>query len=70
MACILCKVSAIYKNATSITTCSAEAEIGHTNSANHKRADKGRSKVGEREENKQKLCSNKALFKTHSGAMY
>lgn len=71
MACVLCKVSPIYKNARSITTCSAEAQIGHTNLANHKRADKGKAKLerGE-EENKQKLYSNKALFKTHLGAIY
>ena len=71
MACILCKVSLIYRNATSITTCSAEAQIGHINSANHKRADKGKAKLERvEEENKEKLCSNKALFKTHLGAIY
>lgn len=71
MACIFCKVSLIYKNAISITTCSAEAQMGHTRSANHQKADKGKAKLerGE-EENKQKLCSNKALFKTPLGPIY
>lgn len=49
MTCIFCKVSPIYKSATHITACSAEVQIGHTNSAHHKRADMGKAKL-EREE--------------------
>lgn len=61
---IHCKASPIYKNAPRITTCSAEWG-GHSNSANHKRAAKGRAKLG-RGENKQDQSCNKSLFKAHS----
>lgn len=67
---IHCKASPVYKNAPRITTCSAEAQRGHSNSANHKRAAKGRAKLGRGEEKTSRTSSVINLFSKHTCTRY
>lgn len=67
---IHCQASPIHKNAPRITTCPAEAQRGHSNSANHKRAAKGRAKLGRGEEKTSRTSSGINLFSKHTYKRY